>query len=141
MKDVWKVEYQLVLPNIHRRNAAKCSIFKFKAHFLAILLDISKDFPQNLWDILIPQTEITLDLLRQSKLKPATSAWGNFNGPSSYNHAPLGCKVIMHNKTSAPHSWDLRRNCGWNVGVSHEHYCCQLIVAKDTKAVRVSDTI
>ena len=54
---------------------------------------------------------------------------------------PLGCKVIMHKNTHALPSWDFRGQDGWNIGVSLEHYRRQLIVAKDTKAVQVSDTV
>ena len=109
MKDVWKVYYQLVLPNIHQRNASKCAIHTFKAYLLAILSVIAEDFPKNLWDLLIPQTEMTFNLLRQSTSKPAIYAWEYFNGPSSYNHAPLvplSCKDIIHKKTGTCHSWD-----------------------------------
>ena len=90
MKNVWKVEYQLVPPNLHLHNATKRAILTFNTHFLAILSGISKESPQSLWDILIEQTKMTLNILQQSTLKPATSAWENFNGPSIYNHAPLG---------------------------------------------------
>ena len=38
-------------------------------------------------------------------------------------------------------SWELCGKDGWNVGVSLEHYQCQLIVAKDMKALQVSDTV
>ena len=42
MKEVWKVEYQLILPNIHFRNAYERSICTFKAHLLVILSGIYK---------------------------------------------------------------------------------------------------
>ena len=56
MQEVWKVDYQLVLPNIHCRNAEKRVIHKFKAHFLSILAGIDEDLPKNMWDLLIPLT-------------------------------------------------------------------------------------
>ena len=37
MKEKWGVTYQLVPPDLHRRNAAERAIRRFKAHFLAIL--------------------------------------------------------------------------------------------------------
>ena len=144
MQDIWKVDYQLVLPNIHRHNPAERAISTFKAHFLSILAYIADDFPKNMLDLLITQTEMTLNLLRQSTLNTATSEWAHLNGPISYNHAPvgpLGWKVIIHQKTNARPSWYFRGKDGWNVGMSLEHYWCQLIVAKDTKAVQVSDTV
>ena len=87
---------------------------------------------------------MTLNLLRQSMLKPDTLAWSHFNGPIGYNHAtlrPLGCKVIIQKETNAHTSWYLRGKDGWNVGMSLEHYRWQLIVAKYTKEFQVSDTV
>ena len=99
MRDICKVYYQLVPSNLHFRNAAERNICTFKAHLLSILAGIAEDFPQNLWDLLVTQTEITLNILQQSTLKPDNPAWEHFNGPIIYNHAPLrnlGWKVIMH---------------------------------------------
>ena len=41
----WVAKYQLVPPNVHRRNIAKRAIRTFKAHFLAILAGVDSDFP------------------------------------------------------------------------------------------------
>merc|ERR1711884_846222 len=70
MTNKWKLKYQLVPPDMHRRNAAERAIRTFKAHFLAILAEVDQDFPTNLWDLLIPQTELTLNLLRECRTNP-----------------------------------------------------------------------
>ena len=49
---------------IHRRNAAKCAIRTFKNYFTAGLSSTASDFPLQLWDKLVPQATITLNLLR-----------------------------------------------------------------------------
>ena len=41
IEEVWKSTYQLVPPDMHRRNAAERAIRTFKAHFLAILAGVS----------------------------------------------------------------------------------------------------
>ena len=46
MQDICNVEYQLVLPNLHRHNAAERAICTFKARFLSILAGIADDFPK-----------------------------------------------------------------------------------------------
>ena len=54
-----------------------------------------------LWDLLIPQTELTLNLLRQARLDHTKSAWEAFSGPLNYDTmplGPLGCEVISHKK-------------------------------------------
>ena len=51
------------------------------------------------WDHLLPQTVLTLNLLRQSTIYPHRSAWERFNGACDCDAAPmgpLGCKVLIH---------------------------------------------
>jgi hypothetical protein len=67
---------------MHRRNRAERAIRTFKNHFLAILAGVDKSFPPYLWDLLLPQAELTLNLLRQSAINPKILAWEFFNGPS-----------------------------------------------------------
>ena len=69
---------------------------------------------------------------------------GIFNGPSNYNHTPLGtlgCKAIIHKKTGPHHSWDFIGKDGWNIVASLEQYCFQLVVTWYTKAVQVSNNV
>ena len=93
------IKYQLVSPDIHRRNAAEQAVRTFKAHFLSILAGIAPDLPKFLWDHLLPQTEMTLNFLRQSTLDPTKLAWEFFNTPFYYAVTPLGplgCRIIVH---------------------------------------------
>jgi hypothetical protein len=61
--DTCKLDMELVPPGCRRRNAAKVAIHNFKAHFLSILAGVANNFPPNLWDWLLPQTEITINLI------------------------------------------------------------------------------
>ena len=70
IKSDWVVVYQLVPPHIHHRNSAELKIRNFKANIPSILAGIAKNSHNNLWYLLIPQTELTLDILRQSNLNP-----------------------------------------------------------------------
>jgi hypothetical protein len=55
-----KMNMELVPPGCHRQNAAELAIRNFKSHFLSVLAGVANDFPTNLWDRLLMQTEITL---------------------------------------------------------------------------------
>jgi hypothetical protein len=57
------MEYQLVPPHDHRRNIAETVIKVFKAHFISILCGCDKFFPLHLWDRLLPQAKLTLNML------------------------------------------------------------------------------
>ena len=52
----WGAIYQLVPPNVHRRNVAKRAICTLKAYFLAILAGVYPNFPKYMWDNLFIQT-------------------------------------------------------------------------------------
>ena len=81
---------QLVPPNNHRRNLAERAIQTFKSHFIAIIAGVDDSFPMRLWDKLLPQTILTLNLLRQSNAVPSVSAYQYVRGTFDYNKTPLG---------------------------------------------------
>jgi len=74
----WNATFQLVPPDMHHRNRAERAIHTFKDYFLAILAGVDAAFPPYLWDLLLPQAELTLYLLWQSTLNPRISAWEFF---------------------------------------------------------------
>jgi hypothetical protein len=76
---------QLVPPHCHRRNASERAIRTFKEHFVAGLSLVDPSFPLHLWDRLLPQAEITLNILRTSRLHPQLSATAHFHGIVDYN--------------------------------------------------------
>jgi hypothetical protein len=67
------IAYQLVPPHCHQRHASKRAIRTFKENFVAGLSLADPAFPLHLWDRLLPQAEITLNLLQTSRLHPQLS--------------------------------------------------------------------
>ncbi len=60
-------------------------------------------FPMTLWDRLVPQAVLTLNLLCQEKADPKMSASEFVHGKMDYNKmplAPLGCAEQMHESTN-----------------------------------------
>ena len=101
MKELIKLEFKLELvpPHCHRRNIAEASIKNFKNHFISILAGVDPSFPTTLWDKLLPQAELTLNLLRQSNSTPTISAHSHLFGNFDFNRmplAPMGCGVQIH---------------------------------------------
>ena len=97
--DDWDATYQLFTPNVHQRNIAERAIRTFKAHFISFLSRIDPTFPKFMWDKLLVQKELTINLLRQATLNPSMSAWEYFNGAFYFTATPLGtigCKLIIH---------------------------------------------
>jgi hypothetical protein len=93
------IDFQLVPPGTHRRNAAERAIDTFKNHFIAALCSLDKNFPLHLWDCLLPQAVLTLNLLRGLCINPKLSAWAQILGPYNYNSTPIalpGIRVVAY---------------------------------------------
>ena len=78
IRDTCKLE--LVPPGCHRRNIAEVAIKTFKHHFISVLTGVSESFPLKYWDRLLPQVELTLNLLRQSNATPTISSYAHLHG-------------------------------------------------------------
>ena len=63
----YDVAFQLVPPHVHRRNADERAIQNWKNHFCFGLSTCDPKSPLVEWDLLMPQAEITLNLLRSSR--------------------------------------------------------------------------
>jgi hypothetical protein len=84
------MSYQLVPPHCRRTNATETAVKTFKEHFKSGLATVDPDFPAHLWGILLPQAEITLNLLRSSRLHPQLSAAAHYHGLIDYNKTVFG---------------------------------------------------
>jgi hypothetical protein len=126
--------YQLILPHDHRCNRAKKANQTFRDHFVAILCRADKKFPLNLWDLLLPQAENMLNMLRPSRMTPTISAYTYLWGQHDYNSnpfAPLGCKVKAQLVPGIKETWAPHMTSGFYVGNSWEHYCCHEVFISD----------
>ena len=119
------------------------AIRNFKCNFLSILAG-DVDFPLQLWDKLLPQTKITLNLLRQSNASPTISAYAHLCDPFDYNKmplAPLGCNVQIHEKSDQCGTWAFHSVDGWYISTSHEHYRTHRCHVKSSNSECLSDTV
>ena len=74
------LQFQLVPPHMHQRNAAERDVITFKNHFIATLCNVDPLFPYYLWDRLLPQVIMTINMLRLSRLNPGISAYIQVDG-------------------------------------------------------------
>ncbi len=95
------MDYKLVPPGQHRRNQAERAIQTFKANFISILASVKDNFPLLLWCHLLEPTELTLNLLGQSRVAPRITAFTHVHGTHDYMQkpfAPIRCATQTHVK-------------------------------------------
>jgi hypothetical protein len=138
------MEYKLVPPHCHRQNAAERAIRAFKEHFVAVMSSVNPHFPLHLWDRLLPQAEITFNLLQTLRLHPQVSAAAHFHGLIDYNKtsfAPPGCKIIAHEKPTKIRTWAPHRRHGYSLVPAMHHYRFQNVYISATASERIVDTL
>ena len=97
-----KIELMLVLPYLHRVNAAEKAIDIFKCHFITGLATVDPQFPLHLWRRLLPLATLTLNLLRPSRVNLKISTYKILEDTFDYNKHPLappGYKVLICEST------------------------------------------
>ncbi len=105
---------------------------------------MDKKFLLSLWCTLLKQTELTVNLLRQSNVVPKILTFAHVHCHHDYMKkpfAPIGCAVQVHVKPKNRRTWDIHTIAGFNLGTSMEHHLCFKIYVTKTRATRVSDTV
>ena len=123
--DNQQIQWELVPPRNHRRNAAEQQIRTFKNHFISILTGTDPDFPLYLWDKLILNAWVTINLLRNSHRNPQLSDESYLNGNYDYKTTPLatpGTKVVAFEPPDKRNSWETHVTLGWYIFPALHHY-------------------
>ena len=72
------------------------------------------------------------------------SAWERYHGTFNFDATPMGpigCPVIIHNKSGKRKSWDFRGRKGFRIFPSLNHYKYFHLVYEVTKEILFSDTV
>ena len=83
------IDFQLVPPYCHCRNAAEQAIQTWKAHYTSILCTVDPLFPMHLWCCLVTQVDLTLNHMCASNLHPQLSAFYALFGQFNFNRTPF----------------------------------------------------
>jgi hypothetical protein len=98
----------------------------------------------HVWDSLLPQAIITLNMLRTSRINPKISAATHLNGQYEYNRAPMapsGTIRIAHETPNSRRTWAPHGQDGWYIGSSLEHFRCYRVYIYKTRSERVVETV
>ena len=141
------LDYETVPSGNHRTNPAERAIQTYKSHFIAVINGIDDDYPKGAWDFLIPQVNLTLNLLRPCTINEAHSAYSYIYGPYNFDAhplAPLGCKATVHQRAAGRGgkrgSWDNQGKRGYYIGPVMDSYRVWRFYMPDPKATQDTNT-
>ena len=135
------IKIQHVPAHNHRGNKAERAIRTFKNHFIASLCVTDPAFPLCLFDKLVEQAELTINLLRGSSFSPHVSAWHALNGAFDFSKTPIappGMKIVCFEAPDQRKSWAPHGVDGFYIGPAFDHHRCYKVYITDTKATRVT---
>jgi hypothetical protein len=138
------IDYQPAPPHIHRRNNSERAIQTFKDHFIEGLCSVDPNFSLKLWDKLLPQATITLNLLKKSRINPRMSTYAQLNGHFDFNRTPMAppvTRIIAHEKPDQRASWKPHGFDGYYLGPALAHYRYYQVHITKTKETRIVDTV
>ena len=88
---------------------------------------LDPDFPVTEWNRLLPQAELTLNMLRISRCNPNLSVYAYLFGQFDYNKTPVvppDIKVLAFDGPDERPSWAPNGQVGFIVGPAMKHYQC-----------------
>jgi hypothetical protein len=138
------ITFQLVPPYSHRRNSAERAVRSFKDHLIAGFCSTDKSFTMHLWDRILPQAVITLNMLRTSRINPKLSAATHLFGQYDFNRAPMappGTRIIAHKTPGRRRTWAPHGQDGWYIGPALEHYRYYAVYITKTRSNRIVETV
>jgi hypothetical protein len=98
----------------------------------------------HLWDRLLPQAVITLNMLGTSRINPKLSASTHIDGEYDFNRAPMtppGTRIIANETPSRRRSWAPHGQDGWYIGPALEHFRCYMVYINKIRGERVVETV
>ena len=110
-----------MLKGQHRRNLAERALQTWKSHTIGALNGVANNFPLGLWDEVLPQLDMQVNILRFSNVNPKVCSWTVLNCAHGYNRhplAPLGVEIQMLEKPDKIKTWGVGSKTGCYVGTS-----------------------
>jgi hypothetical protein len=98
----------------------------------------------HLWDRLLPQAVITLNMLRNSRVNPKLSTATHICGQYDFNRAPMappGTRIIAHETPNRRSTWAPHGLDGWYVGPAIEHYRFYTVHITKRRRDRIVETV
>ena len=115
----------------------------FKNHFVAGLSYVHPKFPMYLWDELLSQAFITLNLLQTSRTCPKISAYIYLHGTYNFDTTPLappGVRVLLYNDPNHRVSYRVHGDEAYYLGPALERYRCYNCFVPSSWGIRTCAT-
>jgi len=138
-----KADIQLVNPDDHRVNAAKCTIQRWKNHRIAGMGTLDPNCPMQLWCQFIEQGQAMLNMFKTARVNPKLSAYDILEGQYNFDHtpiAPVGTKALVFMTPNKCNTWENHAIDAWYVRPGQQHYQNYRFYIPETNGYRITNS-
>ena len=104
----WEYWFPIGPAHMNWYDVTEQAIMTCKNNFLVGLSSVDDGFPMHLWDWLLYQADITLNIPQPKIINPMLSTYNMIWGTFDFNMTPMvppGCKIIVLKKPGKCKSW------------------------------------
>jgi hypothetical protein len=134
-----------VPPQTHRSNPAERAVRTGKNHLISVFSSTHPDFPDDLWDRLLPYAEITLNIMRSWRPDPSLSAWSGIHHlPYDFSAHPIhppGQLCLAFSDPDNRETWAPHGDRAFTLGPALTHYRCQRVYVVSPRSERIAFTL
>ena len=106
-----QTQQQYTPPDMHRTNPSEKALQTYKCCVKSTIASLPPHFPLSYWCRLLPQVDLSVNIVRPSRQNPLLSAWATMEGEYHFDATPIappGSQMLMHEKPGK------RRSFGFN---------------------------
>jgi hypothetical protein len=134
-----------VPPQTHISNSAERAVRTGKNHLISVFSSTHPDFPDDLWDRLLPYAETPLNVMRSWRSDPSLSAWSGLHC-LSYDFAahpihPPGQLCLAFSDPDHRDTWAPHGDRAFTLGPALTHYRCQRVYVVSSRSERITLTL
>ena len=143
IKGQQQTQLQYTAPDRHCPPAEK-AVQTYKCAFKSTLASLPTNFPLALWCRLLPQIDLSVNIVRPNRLNPKLSAWAAMEGDFHFDKTPIappGSEMVIHEKPSRRSTFGSNAKKAWYLGPCLDHYRTFKGLLPSTGGERMSDTV
>ena len=135
---------QYTPPDMHRTNTAERSLQNYKSFIKSTIALLPPMFPIALWCKLLPQIDLSINIVRNCRQNPLLSAWAAIEGKYHFEStpiAPAGSEMLMHENPGSRRTFGYNTKKAWYIAPCLRHYRTFKGIMASTGAERIYDTV
>ena len=129
---------------MHRTNPSERLIQTYKSCIKPIVASLTPTFPITYWCRLIPQVDLSINIVRKCSQNPLLSAWAAMKGEYHFDATPVatqGSEMLMHEKPNRRKTFGLNTKKAWSTSPCFKHYQIFKGILQSTGAEKMTDTV